>query len=485
MSVTVHRTNVRLNPDRARVLVRPFLPYFSDQNRNVIARIMGMGKREIASELSRVRRAFASRHLELDHVFARHYERVRRFCLTDIEPSPDRKLLIGAFFTSEYAMESAALCNPSIVPHPDQTGLPAGALRFVLSLRAVGEGHISSITFREGVLHADRSITIEEPSPLVVASEPQGNMQMEKHVYEGKLIEMGIDNEFSDAVLAALPDPFTARDAQTAVQDVRERAPRLGSTYPYARDTMLWLAMATYRTEFPAHVPLAARCIHPHSPSEKQGIEDARFVRFQGDGGDVLYYATYTAWNGRTVLPQLLQTRDFRQFTITTFGGKAVRDKGMALFPSRIGGRYAMLSRHDGENLHLMYSDSIEMWHESVPVLRPSHPWEFVKVGNCGSPMRTDAGWLVITHGVGPVRRYSLGAALLDRADPSKVIGRLGEPLLRPRENEREGYVPNVVYSCGSLIHNGTLVLPYAMADYATRIALVDLDELLGALHGA
>jgi predicted GH43/DUF377 family glycosyl hydrolase len=245
---------------------------------------------------------------------------------------------------------------------------------------------------------------------------------------------------------------------------------------------MLYLARSNYELEFPGHVPISARVIFPYSPSEINGMEDARFVRFRKEDGSFTYYATYTAWNGRIFFPQLLHTDNFLRFRIRTLSGKAVQNKGFALFPQKIGGKYVMLSRQDAENIFIMHSDNVEIWREEVPLARPTYPWEFIKLGNCGSPLLTQDGWLVIDHGVGPMRRYCIGAFLLDRDDPTKVIGRLKEPLLEPHEYEREGYVPNVVYSCGSLIHNGILILPYAMSDYASRIAMVNLEELLSDL---
>jgi len=484
--IKVHRTSIRLNPDRARVLIRPFWPFQEAQMRVVVGRIMSLSEKEVKTQLGIVNKSFAHRHFEnIGGVFLERFERARRYMLTDEEPSKERKLLIGAYFTSEYSLESAALFNPSMIPHPDQSDLPEGSQRFIASLRAVGEGHVSSIEFREGIVDSDLDIEITEPGRFVIAPDPISTTRFEKKLFSHKVFEMGIENDYSAKLLLALPDPFTLRDIERGTSDLDQHEPRLSKSRQYTRDNMLWLAQSNYELEFSPDVPLSARNIFPHSPAESRGIEDARFVRFEEDDGTVTYYATYTAYSGRAILPQLLETRDFLHFKIITLSGKAIENKGFALFPRKIGDRYCTLSRQDGENVFIMYSDNIQTWREKSLLLRPTFPWEFIKLGNCGSPILTDEGWLVVIHGVGPMRKYCIGAVLLDRDDPSRVIGRLREPLLRPYENEREGYVPNVVYSCGSMVHNGMLILPYAMSDYASRIAMIDLRELLAELQSA
>ncbi|RME95679.1 MAG: glycosidase, partial [Verrucomicrobia bacterium] len=290
------------------------------------------------------------------------------------------------------------------------------------------------------------------------------------------------DNEFSRAVLARLDDTFRWEQLEEEViRALRSDRFQEESRRPTA-DGMLALARANYEVCFDETSDLSQRLIFPTTPAEEHGIEDARFVRFIEDDGRVTYYATYTAFDGQVVFPQLLETRDFLRFKISTLNGPAVQNKGMALFPRRIHGCYAMLSRQDGENLYLMYSDMLHFWYEKRLLLRPTYPWEFVQVGNCGSPIETEAGWLVLTHGVGPMRRYAIGAVLLDRDNPEKVIGRLREPLLTPTEDERDGYVPNVLYTCGALVHAGRLIIPYAMSDQCTSFATVELKELLEAL---
>ena len=380
-------------------------------------------------------------------------------------------------------MESAAIFNPSIVPHPYQGGIPAGALRFVMSLRATGEGHISSIEFRSGVIGAEGGISMDPVSRFVTIPEILPNPSYDKKRFIIKLSEMGFENGHVSRVMEPLAESFTRSDLNGSVDAV------LRETQPATRDLqrslecIRWLADSNYELRFSERLAMSERIIFPVSVNESDGIEDARFVRFTDEDGTVMYYATYTAYNGHAILPQLIETKDFLHFRILTLNGDAVQNKGMALFPRRLGGRFAMLSRQDDENLFIMFSDSPHYWSDPRVVLRPAEMWESVKIGNCGSPIETEAGWLVITHGVGPMRKYCIGAALLDLNDPTKVIGRLREPLLAPEGEEREGYVPNVVYSCGSLLHRGELILPFAVSDRSSSIASIGLDELLNMLR--
>ena len=370
-----------------------------------------------------------------------------------------------------------------MVAHPDQSRLAPGDLRFILSLRATGEGHISSIEFRAGVIHADHSIALEAATPFVTLPELDPNPTFHKATFLHKLNEMGLENEWASSVLERLAKRFTLRELDESIQQAAR-----GETQFNARDIqrttecMRWLAESNYQIHFGASSAISERIIFPVSPNESNGIEDARFVRFVDDDGGVTYYATYTAYNGRVILPQLIETADFLNFRVLTPNGQAVQNKGMALFPRRIAGRYAMLSRQDDENLFLMFSDNPHFWSDPQLLQGPTQPWDFVKLGNCGSPIETEAGWLVITHGVGPMRKYCIGAILLDLQDPSKVIGRLAEPLLKPEGTGREGYVPNVVYSCGALVHRGRLILPYGLSDSASTIVTMELRDLLAAM---
>jgi predicted GH43/DUF377 family glycosyl hydrolase len=351
-----------------------------------------------------------------------------------------------------------------------------------MSLRATGEGHISSIEFRVGIISADGSISLEPISRFVTAPELVSNPTYRKKSFVIKLHEMGFNNGCATAVLAPLADHFTRSDLSKSISRVRRESPPLTHDVQHTLECIKWLADSNYELCFSPELALSERVIFPVSINESRGIEDARFVRLVDDDGTIMYYATYTAYNGRDILPMLIETNDFLRFHILTLNGSAVQNKGMALFPRRIDDRYAMLSRQDDENRFVMFSDNPRYWSDPQLILRPAEPWESVKIGNCGSPIETEAGWLVVTHGVGPMRKYCIGAALLDLDDPTRVIGRLREPLLSPEGIEREGYVPNVVYSGGSLLHNNELILPYAMSDRATAIVSISLEQLLGTL---
>lgn len=478
----VRRTGLVLKPNNSRVVIRPFEPTSNTRIERILARIQALPEAEVELLLDEVMQEFRNRHQRIRPFFLKRFEQVKSYLLTDQPLSENRKLLIGAYFTQEYALESAALFNPSMVWHPDQSGLPEGSRRFILSLRATGEGHISSITFRSGVIDASNHIRLDEPTRFVTAPELVPNTLYDKRLFTRKLSELGIDGVFAEQVLGTLHDQFTQDELETAVRTaLHQSRPRHREVQPIA-DGMLTLVRANYEIDFSPDLNLSERIIFPSSPTEINGIEDARFVRFQEDDGSISYYATYTAFDGKVVLPQVLETRDFLRFKASTLNGPEVRNKGLALFPRRVNGLYAMLSRQDNENIYLMYSDMLHFWYTKVQIARPTYPWEFVQLGNCGSPLETEAGWLVLTHGVGPMRKYAMGAFLLDLHDPTRVIGRLDEPLLEPNANEREGYVPNVVYSCGGVIHNGELIIPYAMSDYASTFGTIPVASVLDAM---
>jgi predicted GH43/DUF377 family glycosyl hydrolase len=481
----VNRTGIILKPNNSRVVIRPFEVANESRVERIIARIASLTEREVECHLEQVMREFGERHQRTREFFFHRFDQVRKHRLTDQPISESRRLLIGAYFTQEYALESAALFNPSMVSHPDQSGLPAGSCRFVLSLRATGEGHISSITFRSGVIEPGGHINMEEPTRFVQAPELVPNALYEKTLFHRKLTELGINGPLTEQVMAALGDHFTLDDLDRTLRNVlKSNRARQREFEPIAH-TMLMLAKSNYEIRFDPGLNVSERIIFPSSPTETNGIEDARFVLFTHDDGRACYYATYTAYDGRVTLPQMLETEDFLRFKVSTLNGPEVRNKGFALFPRMVNGQYAMLSRQDNENLYLMYSDQPHFWYSKELIARPTFPWEFVQLGNCGSPIETEAGWLVLTHGVGPMRKYALGAFLLARDDPSRLIGRLETPLLEPDANEREGYVPNVVYSCGALVHGRDLVIPYAMSDYASTFATVPLDEVLSAIARA
>ena len=395
--------------------------------------------------------------------------------------SDERRLLIGAYFTHEYSVEAAALFNPSIDLAPDQTHLPPGHLRFVMSLRAVGEGHISSIEFRSGTLDAASEITLDPVGSKLVSGQRTTPSRYNKQRFSAKLSELGAGNDIAWSVLSRLSDQFTLGELEQSLTLLETAGPPHAITYETARIIRI-LASSNYVTNFPVDSELSERVLFPAGPNETRGMEDARFVRFVDDDGTVKYYATYTAYDGFEIMPQLIETDDFVSFTISTLNGAAAQNKGMALFPRRIDGKYVMLSRKDRENLYLATSNDLRFWNNAAELHKPTQSWDLLHIGNCGSPLETESGWLVITHGVGPMRRYTLSALLLDLADPRRVIGALPVPLLAPDETEREGYVPNVLYSCGGLIHGDTLVLPYGFADQGVHIALLSVPELLAKL---
>ncbi len=483
-NTTLHakRIGPTLTPDRSRVLLRPFRPTTDDISRRIVARVMALPEEEVAKLLALVLGEFANRHEHVENFFWTRYELVKIYLEHIAQPSPERQMLIGAYFTHEYSPESAALFNPSIVPHPDQSGLPKGALRFILSLRATGEGHISSITFRMGTVSAHHRITLTPPVPFVTEPERVPNVAYVKGLFAHKLEEAGVQNDFCRRVLDKLHEDFTLKELH-AVLLASGLTDTSDATAVRAARGILLLAESNYEVNFAPDSRPSQRVLFPSAPSQSNGIEDARFVRFQKDDGGFTYYATYTAYDGKITLPQLLETPDFVHFKFSTLNGPAVQNKGMALFSRKINGQYVMLSRQDDENILLMFSDNIHFWQTPKVLLSPAQPWEFIKIGNCGSPIETEAGWLVLSHGVGAMRKYCLGAFLLDLNDPTRVIARLRGPLLSPNESERDGYVPNVVYTCGALLHGRELIIPYAMSDSATSFATVPLDELLAAME--
>ena len=481
-SIQIRRHELRFLPDCSRVLIRPFIPADRSRLTQIIGRALALSEEETGRELENVRREFSARHRDLDSLLLGIYRRVEGHVFTHRPLSPARRLLIGALFSGEYALESAALFNPSIVPHPDQTGLEPGALRFLMSLRATGEGHISSIEFRTGVLSPSGEISAENVTRFVNPPEIVTNPTYEKASFLVKLHEMGFETDFADSVLAPLGETFTLEELDRSMRHLRRRLAVIPREEQRTLECVRWLAESNYELRFSANLTVSERVIFPVSSNESNGIEDARFVRFVDDDGTALYYATYTAYNGHVILPQLMKTRDFLDFRVLTLNGRAVQNKGMALFPRRIDGLYAMISRQDDENLFIMFSGNPHFWDDPQILVRPSENWELFKIGNCGSPIETEDGWLLLTHGVGLMRKYCIGAVLLDLNDPTKVIGRLREPLLTPEDDEREGYVPNVIYTCGALRHGGELILPYAISDKLTIIASVKLEELLGAL---
>lgn len=417
--LSIKRTPIRLKADPKKVIIKSL--DFSDPTRSepVINFVLGLSDQQVAEQLQTILEEFEHRHFDLKKVFLENFDRQVPPTSAGFETLPKlKKLLIGAYFTHEYSNESAALFNPSIVPHPDQSGLDEGKLRFILSLRAVGEGHISSIAFQTGIVTADGEVALDQ------------------------------------------------------------RADKLSTGQVFSKK-----AEAQYDLHFSADIPLSGRVLFPQSAAESNGMEDARFVQFF-DNGESRYYGTYTAYNGHVIQPHLIETTDFQNFKIRPFQGSAASNKGMALFPEKINGRYAMVGRQGGRNLSIMYADDLLVWDEHQLLQTPQRDWEMLQMGNCGSPIKTDKGWLLLTHAVGAMRKYTLSFTLLDLEHPEQVLASLEQPLLSPNAEEREGYVPNVLYTCGLLLHNGNLIIPYAMSDSSISFAMGGVEEVLAAMLG-
>jgi predicted GH43/DUF377 family glycosyl hydrolase len=415
LTIKIIKTNICLRSNIRRILLRPFDPTSEERAIKIVNRVLSLSAEEIRETLDRIITDFGRRHRNLKSFFVYRFEQQKKYVPPSSKINDEQKLLIGAYFTLEYALEAAALFNPSLVWHPDQSGLTGARKRFIISLRATGEGHISSICFRSGIIDQENNISLDEPTAFV--STPA----------------IKINKDGYDAI-------------------------------------------------FTPEQKLSERILFPSAPEESNGMEDARFVEFTDDNGNREYYATYTAYDGSKTHSMFLATMDFRQFRIKKLTGNAIQNKGLALFPRKINGKYVMLSRQDNENNYIMYSDEIDFWGNKQLLMEPQYPWEFFQIGNCGCPIETDQGWLVLSHGVGPMRQYVISAFLLDLNEPDKVIGRLKHPLMVANEEEREGYVPNVLYTCGSQIHGSNLFFPYAMSDYSISFALIKLKELLGHL---
>ena len=431
MSSLLQRQSVLLRPDPKRVIVRPFKPSVEPRNlmptdksraNHIVDRVMALDKSQCSALLTDTLENFQGRHRNLLAIFEQRAHEMEEVLRSHQDFTSTQKQLIGAYFLNEYAYEAAALFNPSIVLHPDQLSAPENGLRFILSLRAVGEGHISSLTFRSGTIAEDGRVILDATAKLATLADVEARLNID----QGEQVNLS----------------------------------------------------------FLAETDLSERVIFPVTLAQSNGIEDARFVRFE-DGQETTYYATYTAYSGRNIRSELMTTKDFLSFQMRPLHGDAAKNKGMALFPKKLNGRYAMIARQDNENLYLIYSDDLYEWNGGVAILGPKYPWEFVQIGNCGSPIELDEGWLLLTHGVGPVRRYSIGAALLSKEDPTKVLARSPSPIIYPMSHEREGYVPNVVYTCGALRHGNLIILPYAISDTVTSFAIVPISALLDSMVAA
>jgi predicted GH43/DUF377 family glycosyl hydrolase len=483
--VVITDTGIVLRPDPTRVITRFFVPGREDVGPGdsraapVIDRILGLSEHDVEVALADVDARFLHRHRFLHDSFDEHAALVTQRVGPEIELSEARCRLLGASFTHEYSIEGAALCNPSIVLHPQQDA--SGDASFVISVRGIGEGHRSSIGFRTGRVSATGTVSVDAPGPFPITAPATPELHHQS-VFHAKLVELDDDRENAAFVLDALPQRFD--DAQLEL-----RLEGLSADVATRRNTkttiinLRRLAHSSYRIEFPAATELSERVLWPHAPAERHGMEDARFVRFVHPDGEVVYYATYTAYDGTNIAQHMLETTDFVSFGAAPMAGRAAVGKGLALFPRMINGRYVALSRSDRETNAIAFSDDLRCWNTATTIQTPDRAWEILQLGNCGSPIETEAGWLVLTHGVGPMRTYSLGALLLDLDAPERVLARSDGPIISPDNTHRDGYVPNVVYTCGALAHHDTLVLPYGIGDQTIAVATLSIDELLGSMR--
>jgi len=483
MRLSIERKNVKVVPDSRRVIARFF---FNGEDRAIelVRKVLSLSKEQVFAQISPLLQDFSRRHRNITRKLHRHCEKVRPYIEKagfDLDHLDEfTKLLIGAYFTHEYSIESAAFFNPSIVEDPDQSNLEEGQKRVIISFRAVGEGHVSSVVFRRALIDKDNSIHVMPAGSYIDEAERVRNAIYQKRLFIKKGEDEGINKDFLKLVDEELGDQFEYEDLKKVVLEARDATTDAKTIRQY--NLILALSDSYRKISFSHDTDISDRVIFPISDLESRGIEDARFVKFTRDNGTVVYYATYTAFDGSYIMPKLLKTSDFYEFKTSPLNGAGAKNKNLALFPRKIKGKYAMLSRIDGWNNYIMYSDSINVWENPVKIQGPEYPWEFVQIGNCGSPIETPEGWLVMTHAVGPMRRYSIAAALLDLENPEIEIGRLDEPLILPNPDEREGYVPNVVYSCGSIIHNGELIIPYGLSDHSSSFATVNLETLLKRL---
>lgn len=471
--VHVQRESLILNPDHTKVITRYFDTTTARKNQ-IIQRIMNLSNEEVRQILNFTLINFSKRHDNVRRIFKNNFDKLK----VKMDLSLERRLLLGAYFTMEYAIETAALLNPSIVPHYNQGKLKKGEQRVILSFRAIGEGHMSSIVFREGIIRNNNSLYIIEKKSKLELGRLNYDFLYAKKDFVARLKEIKCYQS-----VRSIPDNLLEKFSYMELKESLKRYIRKhkddDSFNPEAIETLRWLAKSNYEIEFDEEGDISSRVIFPRSKGKVKALEDARFVLFIERDGTKKYYATYTAYDGHNNLPELIETKNFHRFKIITLMGPGSQNKGMALFPEKIKGKYVMISRNDNQNLFLMYSNRINYWEKPTLLRSPTFFWELFQIGNSGSPLKTDEGWLLLTHGVGPVRTYCIGAILLDLEDPRKVIKATQDPILYPLENERDGYVPNIVYSCGSIIHNDYLVMPYAVSDTRSGLARFKLKELL------
>ncbi|MBE7178341.1 MAG: glycoside hydrolase family 130 protein [Mucilaginibacter polytrichastri] len=482
MRLAIERKDVKIYPNSRRVIARFF--FSSDERaKGIIEKVMAMKEEEVLPIILPLLQEYSKRHRNITKVYERNCKKLK-YLLDEMDISYDemdkmRRMLIGSYFTHEYSTESAAFFNPSIIEDPDQSELEEGRKRVIISFRAVGEGHISSIAFRRALINENNDIEVIPEGNYIDEAEVVRTATYQKKLFLKNAVNTQIDKEVLKEIGEKLDDEF---DYLTLRKLIRNATMDDDHASKVEYEKVLWLADSYHDIVFSLDTDISDRVIFPISEFEKKGIEDARFVKFTEENGESCYYATYTAYDGVMIMPKLLQTTDFYQFKIKPLYGDGAQNKNLALFPRKINGQYAMMSRIDGVNNYIMYSKNINVWEDPQVLQRPKFAWEYIQIGNCGSPIETEEGWLIISHGVGPMRRYCLGASLLKLDDPTVEIGRLKEPLLIPRNDEREGYVPNVLYSCGSIVHNGELIIPYGLSDYGSAFATVNLSALLDKL---
>jgi predicted GH43/DUF377 family glycosyl hydrolase len=479
-AVQVHRLPHRIKPDASRMITR-FFAAGEEANRGRIERVLTLPAAEAREILADLKSRYGVRHPDIDEIWMESFERVAALVPPGAAVDDERRMLIGAYFTMEYAVEAAALFNPSIVPAINQAGLPPGCTRFLMSLRATGEGHLSSIVFRVGMIDAQNRITMEDNAPSIRVLKPLSDPEFDTGYLRNALADLGALGPFERVVLDKLGETFSLGELNQVLAELRSTAPS-PAAFEQTQRNMLTFARSNYRIPIPRDIHPSQIVIFPISAKESRGIEDVRLVRFTEDDGASTIYGTYTAYNGITGFPSLFISNDLQTIASQTMLGKFVKNKGMALFPRRIHGKYVMSGRLDGVNRYILESDDVLVWNQGRPSETPKYWWEFSIIGNCGSPVETPEGWLMLTHGVGPMRQYAIAATLLDLENPAKVIGRSKEPLIVPAEDERVGYVPNVVYTCGAMLHNDCLIIPYALGDVTTTFASVQVDELIASL---
>ena len=470
--MNINKLPIKLNASVKAVITLLLNLPGEDRIRHVVQRVENMKEYEVSDQVKKVMKDFGNRHRNIREIFLHHFHKIENQYTAGLTHfSSQKKLLLGAFFTKEYSIQSAALFNPSIVPHPDQTGLKSNEQRFIMSLRATGEGHISSIVFQTGVIDEEGDITLDVPTGYYTCLKKNEDALYDKRFIQTRAATFP---GFDFKVLDMLPDSFTASQAKNIFKTILNQELSVIHSISIPEEML----DTNYELKDSSNIPFNEKVIFPNARAESMGMEDVRFVKFE-DGGQSCYYGTYTAYNGKQMRTQLIETRDFNVFKIRTLYGLAINDKGMALFPEKVNGKFVMISRQGGENISIMFSDDLYRWETSDVLMEPRFAWELVQLGNCGSPIKTDKGWLLLTHGVGVMRTYVISAILLGLNDPTRITGRLDKPFIEADESEREGYVPNVVYTCGFIHHGNLLVIPYAVSDSATGFATIALDELL------